>query len=388
MSESALGAPSPAERSTPAARVALVSVGDPAAPETWSGVTAGVLGGLRELGLHPSSADVSLPVVIEPALLAAAAIRTRNRYDAEGAELTGRIRSLLACRRIGRAAFDGVIQIGTTFELPRGISYVTLEDMTLSQATVSHPVFSRMSAHGIACWERRRTRIYARAAVCAAASRWTAASLRDDYGIAPERVAVVGFGANNEASVPERDWSTPRFLFVGIDWDRKGGPQVLRAFSRVREVYPRATLEVVGGHPPLEQAGVRGHGVLSRAEESDRRTIATLFAQATCFVMPSSVEPFGIAYVEAGAAGIASIAGGVGGPADLIGADAGIMVDTNDERALAEAMLRMSDPEVAISMGRAARTRSRLYTWRKVAERLMRALGLGAPDGRRLAEYL
>jgi hypothetical protein len=39
-------------------------------------------------------------------------------------------------------------------------------------------------------------------------------------------------------------------------------------------------------------------------------------------------------------------------------------------------------------MGRAAHERSELYTWRKVAERLLRALGMELPDGRPPAELL
>jgi glycosyltransferase involved in cell wall biosynthesis len=149
-----------------------------------------------------------------------------------------------------------------------------------------------------------------------------------------------------------------------------------------------ATLDVIGGHPPLQQAGVSFHGVLSQAREQEREIILGLFARATCFVMPSLVEPFGIAYVEAASAGIPSIGSSMGGPRDVIGTDGGAVVAPNDEDALLEAMLRLAEPETARRMGDAARERSALYTWPKVAERLLRALGLSAPGGRGLAEFL
>jgi hypothetical protein len=369
-------------------KIALVSVGDPESSATWSGITAGILGGLGEIGVVTKAFDLGLPRAFERAVLLAAAAPTRNRYDAEGAALTARVRSLLARQRLARASLDGVIQIGTTFKLPRGVPYVTLEDMTLRQAAIGHPVFSRMSAPVIQSWERRRAEIYARATMCAVASRWAGESLCADYGLAPTRVSVVGFGANHGIGVPDRDWRSPRFLFVGIDWERKGGPLVLRAFSRLREVVPSATLDVVGGHPPLQEEGVTAHGVLSPARERDRELMAELFASATCFVMPSLIEPFGIVYVEAASAGIPSIASAVGGPRDVIGADAGIVVEPGDEEGLLEAMLSLSDPDTAKRMGAAARERSTLYTWRLVAERLLRALGVPAPDGRELADFL
>lgn len=368
--------------------VAVVAVGDPASQATWSGVTAGIVAGLRGLGVRVRPVDLSLPVGLEQALQLAGAARTRNRYDAEGAALTRRARGALARRRLRAPRLDGVIQIGTTFRLATGAPYATLEDMTLRQAAASHPVFSRMSAAAIARWERERGQIYARAAACTAASRWTADSLRDDYSIARARVAVVGFGANHVAEVPQRDWSVPRFLFIGIDWARKGGPRVLEAFARVREAHPQATLDVVGDHPRLQQLGVTGHGVLSRESERDRVIVAELFGRATCLVMPSRIEPFGIVHVEAASAGVPSITGSVGGARDVIGESGGVAVAPGDDRALLEAMLRLSDPDTARSMGTAARERSQLYTWPKVAERLLRALGLPAPDGRGLAQFL
>jgi len=368
--------------------VAVVAVGDPGSPQTWSGVTAGLVAGLLQLGVATPTIDVSLPGALETAMLGLAAAGTRNRFDAESSALTAGRRSALARRALAGVKVDGVIQIGTGFRLPVGTRYVTLEDMTLRQASELHPVFSRMSARGVQRWERRRRDIYGGARMCAAASHWTADSLVADYGLATDRVAVVGFGATHEVEPSERDWSVPRYLFVGVDWERKGGPDVIDAFARVRREHPEAVLDIVGAHPPVHEPGVRGHGILSRADAADRRVILDLFARATCFVMPSRIEPFGIAYVEAARAGIASIAGAVGGPADLIGDDGGVLVAPGDRDALTAGMLRLAQPEVARRMGEIAHARAAGYTWGKVAERLLRALGIGAPDGRELTGFL
>ncbi|MHB8240374.1 MAG: glycosyltransferase [Solirubrobacteraceae bacterium] len=369
--------------------VAVVTVGDPASPTTWSGTTAGILAALRELGVPTHPIDLKLPPGLEEALLVGGAARTRNRFDAESAALTVRIRSALLRRRLRGLRLDGIVQVGSTFQVPADIPYVTLEDMTLRQSVGVHPVFGRMSPAAIEKWERRRAQIYAGARRCTVASHWAADSLERDYALEAPHTAVVGLGANHRIEVQgARSWASPRFLFIGIDWERKGGPVLLRAFARLREERPDVGLDVVGAHPRLEQAGVQFHGVLSHADPGGRHAISELFAQATCLVMPSTVEPFGIVHVEAASAGIPSIGTSVGGPRDIIGADGGIVVDPGDEDGLHRAMLRLCDAETARGMGAAAAQRALLYTWDQVAERLLRALELQAPDGRELAAFL
>ena len=87
----------------------------------------------------------------------------------------------------------------------------------------------------------------------------------------------------------------------------------------MRRRYPEATLDLVGGHPPIEAPGVTGHGPLPLGSESGQRRYAELLHKATCFVMPSSLEAFGIAYMDAGATGLPSIGTTVGGAPDAIG---------------------------------------------------------------------
>src|SRR5207248_10738046 len=122
-----------------------------------------------------------------------------------------------------------------------------------------------------------------------------------------------------ELHAVKRDFSAPRFLFVGKDFERKNGPLVVDAFGEVRARWPDATLDVVGRHPRLDHEGVSGHGFLSldRADHAER--LRGLFERATCFVMPSLAEPAGYVFAEALSAGIGSIGTRNGGSATIIG---------------------------------------------------------------------
>ena len=76
-----------------------------------------------------------------------------------------------------------------------------------------------------------------------------------------------------------------------------------------------------------------------------------------------------------------------GGARDAVDGS-GLLVDPDDNAGLLRAMTEMSDPEAARRMGEAARRHSDLYTWRAVAERVLRAFDLPAIENDRLAAYI
>jgi glycosyltransferase involved in cell wall biosynthesis len=294
-------------------------------------------------------------------------------------------------RRLPAAAsLDGVVQRGSEMRLPDGYRYVTLEDSTVLQALDSYPWahLDGLSEAGAHAYADRQQRIYESAVACCCATHWVAESIVASYGIPAERVFTVGLGRNHETPAETaRDWSTPRYLFVGVDWQRKNGAAVLSAFARIHERHPEARLDVVGGHPRIEQRGVVAHGLLSLADPADRERLAGLYGQATAFVMPSLHEPAGLVYAEAGGAGIASIGTTHGGASTMIG-PGGILVDPRDEGQLVAAMERLADPATAARLGALAHRHSALLTWPKVAERLVRALAIPGLETGGLAEFL
>ena len=365
-------------------RIAVVLQGDPSDPRAWSGVPAGIWAGLTAAGAEPVSIDARFPGA--PKLARAlrmswAQVAAHPLFATAGGRRADR-----SIREAGH--IDGAVIIGSGYSLSVGIPTVTFEDMTVAQA-LKQPgtTYASLSDAAARRWRERQRRNYVHSIGCCVASRWAARSVREDYGIDAEKVHVVGFGRNAEPRQVERDWQTPRFIFIGIDWERKRGPAVLEAFSEVRENYPTATLDLIGGHPPIDAPGVTGHGLLSLGDQAERDRHATLLARATCLVLPSSFEPFGIAYLEAGASGVPSIGTTVGGASDAIG-DGGLLVDPDDQASLVNAMLELTDPAVAQRLGARAFAHSARFTWQAVAERLLRALGPVDFDLTRLADFL
>ncbi|MDR0522410.1 MAG: glycosyltransferase family 4 protein [Planctomycetaceae bacterium] len=132
-----------------------------------------------------------------------------------------------------------------------------------------------------------------------------------DYGIAAEKVHCIGAGINlppemtaqiQQEQTP-KDYSVPDMLFVGADFDRKGGRILLNAFRQIRSAVPKARLHIVGPACPVKgfeaEPGVQWHGFLHKGNPADMKLLESLFAGASLFVLPSLYEPFGIAPLEA-----------------------------------------------------------------------------------------
>lgn len=143
-------------------------------------------------------------------------------------------------------------------------------------------------------------------------SRWAAAGL-ERLGVPPERVRVLppGVDLDRWRFVPRQPASRVRLLFVGGDFERKGGHLLLEVVrSRLRGL---AEVDIVTRSAVPPGNGWRVH----RAGPSSP-LLHRLFAEADVFVLPTRAECFGIAAVEAMASGLPVVMGDVGAAREII----------------------------------------------------------------------
>jgi alpha-maltose-1-phosphate synthase len=207
-----------------------------------------------------------------------------------------------------------------------------------------------------------------------------------DFDIPPERVMTIGAGINLEKlpdPTPDKDYSRREILFIGAEFERKGGWQLLEAFRGVRQRLGDAVLHVVGPKelkvPPSLMSGVVYHGFLSKAEPTGAATLDKLFGQCSLFVMPSLYEPFGIAPLEAMAHEIPAVVTDDWALREfVIPGETGERVPVGNVEALEAALSALlDDPDRLQRMGKAAR-RSVIdyYTWDSVVRRLLAKIAL------------
>jgi glycosyltransferase involved in cell wall biosynthesis len=219
-------------------------------------------------------------------------------------------------------------------------------------------------------WIEREKCIYQNAQTVFVRSENIGKSLQYDYGIESEKVRWVGAGANvpiaDGLRLRERS-SEPVILFVGMDWVRKGGPELVEAFKRVREVVPTAKLRIVGCSPSVRLEGVTVLGTLSKVD------VAAEMRQCWVFCLPSKLEPFGVVFVEAMLSGLPIVGCNVGAVPEIVG-EGGLewLVSSGDAAALANVLIcLLEQPELREHLGRMNLGRAKsLYTWPVVASRM------------------
>jgi len=205
--------------------------------------------------------------------------------------------------------------------------------------------------------ERRALR---RAAGVLAWTEWTARSLREDYGLSSERIAVVHPGVDVdrwsvERAVRSASAASLRILFVGNHVRRKGLQTLLSALPLVERPLE---LHVVSGDAQLDvPAGVVVHRGLTPGSDGLRRQLA----EADVFVLPTHADGTPWAVLEAMAAGLPVVASDVGAISELLG-DAGVTVSPKDPRALAAALRALADdPGRRAALGARAEARVRTH---------------------------
>jgi glycosyltransferase involved in cell wall biosynthesis len=211
---------------------------------------------------------------------------------------------------------------------------------------------------GPAKWLKHRTNrsVFQRASHNFVWSTWVGRSLVDDYGVEPDRIAVLPPGVDTRLWQPR---PTPhdgplRVLFVGADFERKGGATLLEAFERLPAGSAELTLVTRAEVTP--RPAVR---IVNDLTANDPRLI-DLYRQSDVFVLPSHAETFGIAAVEASAAGLPVIASRVGGIGDIVvDGETGFIIAPGDGRQLGQRIEQLAaDADLRRRLGAAARQRA------------------------------
>ncbi|MCA9991747.1 MAG: glycosyltransferase family 4 protein, partial [Anaerolineales bacterium] len=185
-------------------------------------------------------------------------------------------------------------------------------------------------------------------------------------------------------AVPWQRGSTVRLISVGRVEPVKNLAALLQALPAVRQVYPHLHLDVVGEGTALpglrQQAAALGlDEVITFHGNLGHQAVLGLLGTAHIYLMPSLVEGFPKALLEAMACGLPAVATAVSVIPRLVGTS-GVLLPEPTPAAIAAAVTSLlADDARLAAMGRAGRAASQQYTlegWQQViGERLAEVWG-------------
>ena len=177
------------------------------------------------------------------------------------------------------------------------------------------------------------------------------------------------FGARRPRTGPAE------LLYVGRLEYEKGVHDAIAALPRIRRIHPGTTLTIAGDGTQqdwlIEQA--RKHKVLKATRfvgHCEHTELLELLHRADAAVLPSHYEPFGLAALEAAAAGTPLVTSNIGGLGEaVINGVTGVSCPPRDVAGLAAAVCTvLDDPAAAQRRARAARKRlTSDFDWQTVA---------------------
>ena len=187
-------------------------------------------------------------------------------------------------------------------------------------------------------------------------SQWAKQSLVTDYGIRAEKIMVIPPGVNlgrwRFDRCPSVEKRRVRLLFVGGDFERKGGRILLEAFrSNLKSDYE---LHIVTQNAAIEASD---RVFIHRDVSPNSDELLSLYEMADIFVFPSLADCLPIAVMEAMAAELPVITTNVGAIGEEIqDGVSGLVVPPNDTVKLAEAIDKLAEnPDLRYELGQKAR---------------------------------
>ncbi len=183
------------------------------------------------------------------------------------------------------------------------------------------------------------------------------------------------------ARVDARPQDRVDLLFLGRDWERKGGPLAVEVTRLLRKAGVPARLHVVGCRPELALDYVTVHGPLYRTDPAQAARLSDLFLDSHFLLTPTSAECFGLAFGEAQAFALPPISRAVQAlPAVVVDGITGLLLPLAAEAPayVARILVLRADPAAYRRMAVAARDRfENLLNWDAMATRLVEIFAAG-----------
>ena len=157
-------------------------------------------------------------------------------------------------------------------------------------------------------------------------SDWAKEAFLEYYNISEEKISVIEFGANIDdikrtENINCKTNGILNVLFLGVEWERKGGIIAVECVRKLNEFGIKAHLYVVGPNIPeeyLKYDFIKPIGFLDKSKDSDYQMLMGVISKSDILLLPTRAECAGIAFSEASAYGLPIFTYDTGGIANYV----------------------------------------------------------------------
>ena len=354
-------------------KIAIVSPASPFDRRTWSGTTYFMAQALEK---HVGNVEYIGPWTLPGERWKK--IKDRFHYRLTGEHHYYR-RTLGASKWLGeqiatklsRKKFDLIFAPAASIEiahLKTSLPIVYSSDATFSLVQESYGIFKSLSADSKSMEEILEKKALENSSLLIYPSKWAAHSAIEDYCMPVDKVRVIPFGANLDEFCFPREISRRTFnqgihmLFLGKDWERKGGRVALEALDCLHARGVKAHLTVCGVTPPFKKAqtDVKVIPYIDKNHPDGFARLKSTIEDSHLLILPTQAECYGIVFCEVAAFGLPSFTTRTGGIPSIIEDDVNGYLfppDAGGEHYAKVIAQLMNDPEKYHSLCREARNR-------------------------------
>lgn len=304
-------------------KLAVVAAAEPLDIHTWSGTPFFMTKTLKER--FPDLITVTLPTPAWFSRAGRLAMKASAGYlDIAWSPKLGKFSAKQIARRLKVAGVDVAISIANspvTAFLADQIPTIHVSDATVPLMKDYYDEFARLPNIVAANAFRLDSMSVLRSRACLYPTEWAARSAIKDYGAEESRVHAVSWGANIDGhNVYSRsDHHVCNLVFIGIDWERKGGTIAVEAAMRLAASGLPTKLHIIGSRPSLPISdSIVVHGFIDKRTDQGRAEFDRIMREASFLFVPTRQECFGIVFPEANSYGVPVIATQTGGVPDVV----------------------------------------------------------------------
>ena len=235
----------------------------------------------------------------------------------------------VVARRLAGQSFDVIVapSCGTEIALlETSTPIVLIEDATFALLHNYYPQYSNLLKRSVYETNALEGLAIKKADVLLYTSTWAARSAIEDYDADEQKVHVVTFGANFEKPPPKeivqarKKSERCKLLFIGVDWQRKGGEIAFETLLKLEEMGVQAELIVLGCTPPktFSHEHMTIIPFLNKKDEKQQRELDRLFEASSFLILPTRSDCVPMVLAEAGVFGLPVVTTQTGGIPGII----------------------------------------------------------------------